>query len=238
MGRDDEDAALAHQQELEHEQYGLLEPGDEDRSRPGQADYRQAIQGEFQRPAQPVVIVVVAKHEPPLKARTIRAVLQTGGDVVLPLISYRGACLDGVQHGRGSLCVLQKIAGIQSRGDLAHQLMQRLFERQRGISYRGAQLGQRLFDGTGKSDVAIPAGVLGAVFAGFVPKSLNSRFRQHGLGDVVLLGHENSSLLIGVPALRAMASSTSRNSAGVASRMRVLSLPPTMAIIPMRRAFS
>ena len=39
-------------------------------------------------------------------------------------------------------------------------------------------------------------------------------------------------------AVLAIDKSTSRNSTGVASRIFVLSLPPTIAIIPMRRAFS
>jgi len=39
-------------------------------------------------------------------------------------------------------------------------------------------------------------------------------------------------------ALLAIANSTSRNSGGVAFRIRVLSFPPTIAIIPIRRAFS
>ncbi len=36
----------------------------------------------------------------------------------------------------------------------------------------------------------------------------------------------------------AMLIKTSRNAGGVALRMRVLSLPPTIAIIPMRRALA
>ena len=68
-----------------------------------------------------------------------------------------------------------------------------------------------------------------------------------GAGGVVLLvgpvgsgpvgrGHETSNRCLFARA--AMPKSTSLNSGGVVLRMRVLSLPPTMAIIPMRRAFS
>lgn len=51
---------------------------------------------------------------------------------------------------------------------------------------------------------------------------------------VWLGGHETRSRA----ALRAMPISKSRNSGGVALRMRVLSLPPTKAIRPTRRAFA
>ena len=42
----------------------------------------------------------------------------------------------------------------------------------------------------------------------------------------------------GLTALRAISINKSRNSGGVAFLIRVLSLPPTIAIIPMRRSFS
>ena len=46
------------------------------------------------------------------------------------------------------------------------------------------------------------------------------------------------AVYIALYVLRAIDSSRSRNSGGVAFLMRVLSLPPTIAIIPIRRALA
>ncbi|MNY41767.1 hypothetical protein D3C86_1766060 [compost metagenome] len=74
------------------------------------------------------------------------------------------------------------------------------------------------------------------------PSSQRHTDRLQALGPLRFggVGHagSNSSLGCAGAADRAMLSSTSRNRGGVALRMRVLSLPPTIAIIPMRLAFS
>ncbi len=67
--------------------------------------------------------------------------------------------------------------------------------------------------------------------------------RGIGVDLVVVRGHGDLSPSSRLEAARTMAlleidNSTSRNSGGVALRMRVLSLPPTMAIMPMRRALA